>query len=164
MKTLNIHYFILCSMLVLSLASCGFQLKQSTSLPASFGPVSIQGISKFNPFYRTVRNALRQSSVNIVESTAASHTIHISSSRERKVLSVNTAGKVSEYELIQRLKYRVTRADGSTLTSPTTLSRSSYYTASTTEVLGNATEEVDIYKRLEEQLVNQMLDQIVVAF
>jgi len=164
MKTLKIHYYILYSMLVLSLASCGFQLKPSTSLPASFGPVSIQGISKFNPFYRTVHNALRQSSVNIVESTAASHTIYVSSSRERKVLSVNTAGKVSEYELIQRLKYRVTRADGTTLTGPTTLSRSSYYTASTTEVLGNATEEVDIYKRLEEQLVNQMLDQIAVAF
>jgi LPS-assembly lipoprotein len=164
MKTLKIHYYILYSLLALSLASCGFQLKQSSSLPVSFGPVSIHGIGKFSPFYRTVRNALRQSSINIVDGTSANHSIHISPSRERKVLSVNTAGKVSEYELIQHLNYRVTRPDGSMLIEPTKLSRSSYYTASRTEVLGNATEEVDIYIRLEEQLVNQMFEQISVAF
>lgn len=167
MKRLIIHHYILYTLLLLfvsgSLASCGFQLKQRTALPASFGPVSIQGIGKYSSFYRTVRSALRQSSISIVESTAASHSIHITPSRDRKVLSVNTAGKVSEYELIQRLNYRVTSASGTTLIEPTTLSRSSYYTVSSTEILGDSTEENDVYQRLEDDLVNQMFDQISAA-
>ncbi len=165
MKTLKIHHFIIYTLLALLLSSCGFQLKQSSTLPAAFGPVSISGVGKFSSFYRTVRNALRQSSINIVqESTAANHSIYLSPSRERKVLSVNAAGKVSEYELIQRLTYSVTAADRSTLIEPVTLSRSSYYTVSADQVLGDTTEENEVYQRLEEQLINQMFDQISVAF
>ena len=167
MKKLNFHHYIFYALLTLSLAgslaSCGFQLKQSSPLPASFGPVSIQGVGKFSSFYKTVRNALRQSSIIIVEASAANHTLDISPVRERKVLSVNAAGKVSEYELISRLKYRVTSSGGSALIEPTTLSRSSYYTVSTNEILGDSTEENDVYQRLEEQLVNQMFDQISAA-
>ena len=167
MKRHKFHHYLFYALLAFSLtsslASCGFQLKQRTSLPASFGPVSIQGVSTFSPFYRAVRSALRQSSINIVEDTAASHFIHISPSRERKVLSVNTAGKVSEYELIQRLNYRVTSSNGTTLIAPTRLARSSYYTVSSTEVLGDSLEENEVYKRLAEDLINQMFDQISAA-
>jgi len=44
--------------------------------------------------------------------------------------------------------------------TPVTLSRSSYYTVSGTEILGDSAEEDDVYSRLEEQLINQMLEQI----
>ena len=167
MKLLKIRQYIFYSLLTLfltsSLASCGFQLKQSAALPASFGPVSVEGISKFSSFYKTVRNALRQSSIKIVDSTAASHQLQIQPSRQRKVLSVNSAGKVSEYELIQRVKFQVTSAQGTTLIAPTTLSRSTFYTTSNTEVLGDINEESDIYQRLEEQLVDQVFNRISAA-
>jgi LPS-assembly lipoprotein len=162
MKSSTLRHFILFALLAVSLAGCGFQLKQSSTLPASFGPVSIDGISKFSTFYKTVRNTLRQSSIKIVEAGESNHTIHITPSRERKVLSVNTRGKVSEYELIQRVTYRVT-STGSTLVAPTTLSRTTFYTVSNSEVLSDTTEEEDIYDRLEQQLVNQMFDQISAA-
>jgi len=158
-----IFYALLALMLTSLLAGCGFQLKQRSALPASFGPVSIQGVSTFSSLYRALRSALRQSSINIVEDTAASHSIHIKPSRERKVLSVNAAGKVSEYELIQRLNYHVTSSSGTMLIDSTRLSRSSYYTVSSTEVLGDSTEENEVYKRLEEDLINQMFDQISAA-
>ncbi len=167
MKRHKIHHYLFYALLALSLtsslASCGFQLKQRTTLPASFGPVSIQGVGKFSSFYRAVRSALRQSSISIVEDTSASHSIKISPSRERKVLSVNAAGKVSEYELIQRLNYSVTSSNGTPLIAPTRLSRSSYYTVSSTEVLGDSTEENEVYNRLEEDLISQMFDQISAA-
>ena len=164
MKRFKIHQFIFYALLALllssTLASCGFQLKQSANLPSSFGPVSIKGIGRFSSIYRTVRSVLRQSSIDIIDETAANHTIHIKPSRDRKVLAVNSAGKVSEYELIQRLDYRVTSSSGHTVITPVTLSRSSYYTVSGTEILGDSAEEDDVYSRLEEQLINQMLEQI----
>ena len=167
MKTLKIHHYIFYSLLALSvissLSGCGFQLKQSPPLPASFGPVSIQEVGKFSSFYKAVRDALRQSSINIVEDTKARHTLIIRTSRERKVLAVNTEGKVSEYELIQRVNYSVISSSGTTLITPTRLSRSTYYTVSNTEILGDATQEIDIYQRLEQQLVDQMFKQISVA-
>jgi LPS-assembly lipoprotein len=164
MKTHNIHHFPFYLLLVISLASCGFQLKQSASLPTSFGPVSVDGISKFSSFYKSLRNALRQSSINIVDQAAASHSIKLNPSREKKVLSVDAGGKVSEYELILRLTYQVS-SDGDTVkTHSRTISTSTFYSVSNTEVLGDSKVEEDIFKRLEERLVDQMIKQISTSY
>jgi len=45
MKNIHISLILL---LAVTLASCGFQLKQSAAIPASFGPVSIAGINQYS--------------------------------------------------------------------------------------------------------------------
>lgn len=155
--------FLLLLLLSIILAGCGFQLRQSATLPASFGPVKISGIDQYSTVYRSLRNALSQSSIRIVSDSSAQHEITINPSQERKVLSVNAAGKVSEYELIQRIRYQVSGSDGKTVVPSTNLTFSTYYRVSGSEILGDDREEADLFQRLEERLINQMLDQISAA-
>lgn len=142
------------------LSACGFQLKQSASLPASFGPVSVEGLDRYSSIYRTLRNALKQSDIEISEDSTANHRLLVTASRERKVLAVTAAGKASEYELIQSLVYRVVTANGEDLIETRTLSSSAYYTTSTSEVLNDTKQETDIFQRLEQRLIDQMFNQI----
>jgi LPS-assembly lipoprotein len=152
---------LLTSSLVLSTVSCGFKLRQAASLPANFGPVQIQGIGKLSAFYKSVRNALRQNSIDITDDGSANHTIVISNyRRDRKVLSVGADGKVSEYELISSASYQVLDSSGQSLYPSENFSVSRYYTVSTNETLSDDLEEADLYERMEQSLVNQIFRHI----
>ena len=152
---------LITSLLIFSLVSCGFQLRQAASLPASFGPVSIQGVGKLSNFYKSIRNALKQSSIDIVEDGSANNIIAIKNyNRDRKVLSVGSDGKVSEYELISTASYQVIDNTGQALYPAETFSVSRYYTVSSNATLSDDLEEADIYERMEQSLVNQIFRHI----
>lgn len=159
-KSLTGTNFYLVFLLLLSatLASCGFHLKQSPAIPANFGPVNISGISEYSSLYKIIRNALRQSDIEIVNDDSANYTIAISNLKnERHVLSVDNAGKVAEYELIKTLTFRTLDRDGSEVTDPQTISTNrAYSVSSNSETVGESLEEADVYLRMEEALVDRM--------
>ena len=157
----QISTLLLALTLLASISSCGFQLRQAASLPASFGPVSIQGVGKLSGFYKSMRNALRQNSINIVQDGSANHTIVINNyRRDRKVLSVGADGKVSEYELISTASYQLLDSSGQVLYPAESFSVSRYYTVSSNETLSDDLEEADIYERMEQSLVDQIFRHI----
>lgn len=156
---IRINFYLgLLLLLSITLASCGFHLKQSAAIPTGFGPVSIAGISEYSSLYKIIRNALRQSDIQIVNDDTANHTVVISNLKnERHVLSVNSAGKVSEYELIKTLTFRVLDRNGRDITDPQTISTNrAYSVSSNTETVGESLEEADIYLSMEEALVDRM--------
>ena len=156
-------FFILSLALNLGLTGCGFQLKESAAIPAGFGPVKVQGISDYSSLYKSVRNTLRQSSIQIAEDETASHTLVIQQvNNERRVLSVNSAGKVAEYELIKTLAFRVLDANGNEVIEEQRISSNQSYSVSSTDTLANNLEEEDISQRMEASLVDRMFRFIAV--
>ena len=139
-KYFHLGFWLLLS---LTLASCGFHLKQTAAIPAGFGPVSVSGISEHSSLYKSIRNTLRQSDISITGTDSANHTIAVSNVRhERRVLSVDSAGKVAEYELIKSLTYRVLDRSGSEITEPQSIStNSSYSVSSNNDAIGESLEE-----------------------
>ena len=159
---LKTSLLVLMLIFTLSLAGCGFQLKQSADLPNSFGPVAITGLSPYSSMNRMIRNNLRQSSIEFVsDKTAANHTIAISNNREeRRVLSVASSGKVGEYELIKVLSFPVYNNTGDKVIDTQTLSANRFYTVSGSDVLEDDREEADIKQQMEADLVDRMFRQI----
>ena len=153
MKNIHISLILL---LAVTLASCGFQLKQSAAIPASFGPVSIAGINQYSDLYKTIKTALKQSDIQISES--GNHHISISNvTKDRRVLSVDTFGKVAEYELFKSFSFSVSDNAGNKVIESQTLATQVSYTVSSTDILAKNQEEDDLNRRMEEKLVDQML-------
>ena len=150
-------HFLVFFLLSLSLAGCGFHLKENAAIPASFGPVNIKGISSYSSLYRIVRNALRQSSIQIVEDDTAAHSLVIRIAKdERRVLSVDETGKVSEYELIKTLAFRVLDRNGNEVIEEQQISLNTSYSVSSDDTLAKNLEEEDVRRRMDEYLVDRM--------
>jgi len=149
-------FFLL--LLTVMLSGCGFQLKQSPQLPAGFGPASIEGVNQFSDLYKAIARKLKQSSIQLAtEKNLANNRIVIRKVENKKrVLSVGTDIKVSEYELTKSLRFMVLDMTGNQVIEPQTISTSSSYSVSSTDVLGKGLEENDIHRRMEENLVDRM--------
>lgn len=143
--------------LALLLSACGFQLRQSAPMPASFGPVAISGTDEFSTFHQVIRRNLRQLDIPLAsQGSSANHRIKVRLKSKRRVLSVGGSGKVSEYELTKTLNFNVLDAAGNEVIESQTLSASKAYTVDRNDVLGDTIEEDDVKLRLEEDLVDRM--------
>ena len=148
---------ILTLALNLGLTGCGFQLKESAAIPPGFGPVKVQGVNEYSSLYKAVKNTLRQSSIQIAADETARHTLLIQQvNNERRVLSVDSAGKVAEYELIKTLAFRVLDSNGNEVVEEQRISSNQSYSVSSTDTLANNLEEEDIIRRMEASLVERM--------
>ncbi len=149
--------FLLSLLLTVSVIGCGFHLKQSASIAASFGPVSIEGTGTQSDLYRAMRNILKQSDIQITGADAAANRIVISNEKnERKVLSVGSNGKVSEYELIKSLAFSVIKADGTRSIEAQNLAVNRFYSVNDTDVLSEDFEERDLRRLMDEELADRM--------
>ena len=156
-RSLHIH-FIALLLSVLLLSGCGFHLKQTAALPASYGPVSIEGVDQYSDLYKFIKSGLRQSDISLADADAAASSRLQASliKNERRVLSVGSSGKVAEYELIQTLRFQLLAADGSAITEPQTFTSNRSYNVSSTDVLGNDLEEAEIRTNMQKDLVERM--------
>lgn len=140
----------------LVISGCGFQLKQSAAIPASFGPASISGTDKHSTLYKAIKNVLKQSGISLTE-TAARHKIIINQvTNDRRVLSVRTTGKASEYDLTKTLIFSVIDSLGNIIIDAHKLTTNRSYTVTNTDVLGSGLEEDDLKIRMERDLVDRM--------
>jgi len=105
LNTLAYKYCLITS-LALALGACGFQLRGELQFADHLSPVYLQSDKSVD-----LRNALRtQLRVNNIElsresETAASKLIIEEVARSRHVLSVDSRGRASEYEVRYRLRY-----------------------------------------------------------
>lgn len=130
------------ALLLLSLSGCGFHLRGTVDYPPAMKTTYIEG-SLTSVMVRDLRLSLEASGARVVNSAdAAGATLHIlSETFDRRVLSVQSNAQVSEYELIYRVQYSVTRADGAQLLAPQDIQVSRDYRYDPNQVLGSTSEE-----------------------
>lgn len=145
--------------LLMAIAGCGFQLRGAVPLPDSLKLMYIQGINIQQGLGLELKRGLKQNGIQVVndyEKNSAVLTI-LENKFERRVLSVGSNAKVSEYELYSLLTFKVTDGEGKIIVEPQDLEAIRDYQFDQTQVLSSDVEEASLREELNQQLVQSLL-------
>ncbi|MBI1194815.1 MAG: hypothetical protein GC138_03080 [Gammaproteobacteria bacterium] len=150
----RLFVLVLCG---LFLSGCGFHLRGSQLGVQSLPPLYIKGedLKGVDVIYRV----MRQAGVSVVgRGEEGALVLHlISEKRERRVLSVNTAGKVQEYELHYEVVFAVEDKDGKVLMPEQRISLIRDFDYSGDDVLAKESEAEDLYRAMLEEAAGQII-------
>lgn len=151
---------ILCLFIAL-LAGCGFHLRGQVALP--YSTLHISGPSATS-VSNSLKRVLRSSGVRLVDrqEDAELTLVILSDVREKSILSLSAAGRAQEYELRQRLSYRIITAGEPDLPAGEILSQRSI-SFNDAQVLAKESEENLLYRDMENDVVQQLLRRLQAA-
>jgi LPS-assembly lipoprotein len=81
----------------------------------------------------------------------------LAESREKAILSLNSAGRVREYSLYYKFSFRVRDQTGKILLAPTTITLKRDVSFNESQVLSKESEEASLYRDMQSDLVQQIL-------
>lgn len=145
------------------LAACGFQLRGNYALP--FKTMSIS-LSPSTPLYALLkRNVEAASPTRIVDDVkdAEGTLIVLSDQSEKSILSLNSAGRAREYELVRTFRFKVSGQNGAEYIPPSQIVIRRDMTYSDELVLSKDAEEVLIWRDIQNDLVQQLLRRLSAA-
>ncbi len=148
------------TVLALALAAtsgCGFKLRGPIELPPPLEVTYIQG-SPQNELVRELRRGLENVGARVTQERAeASAVLRLLKERfDRRVLSVGSTGKVTEYELTYQVRFDVLDAEGESLMEDQTLNLVRGYLNDESQVIGKADEEGLIREEMRRDAVRLM--------
>lgn len=141
--------------LMLAVSACGFHLRGDVKLAPQLARVHIQGGDVYDPLVRDLTRALTAAGSTVVTGAGEATAILqvLKNSGDRRVLSVQTTGKVQEYELYQLFEFRVRDAAGRELLEPQRLELTRDYLFDANDVLGKSAEEEVLRRDMRRDLV-----------
>jgi len=157
---------VLVVLLLTALQGCGFQLRGAADLPPSINPLFLSGVGEYDPLRKDLRQMLDGSGVQITaDQSKAGAILKVSKqNQDRRVLSVDSRGKVVEYEIHQTLEFELLDAGGAQLMVSQSVGAQRAYENSETGVLGKDQEEKllrrDLRLDLVRRIVNRMQEQL----
>jgi LPS-assembly lipoprotein len=154
--------FALAGLILAFLAACGFHLRGQASLP--FETLYIPGADPLAVELR--RNVIAASKTRLAETAERAQAVlgFTTQAREKVILTFTSTGKVNEYRFRYRVGFRVTDPKGAQVFLPTTeilLTRDMAY--SDAQVLAKETEEAQLYRDMQTDMVQQILRRLVTA-
>ncbi len=147
--------------LALILAGCGFHLRGQATLPYSTlfvsGPTGIS-------LTRSLTRVLKSSGVKLVElqQDAEVGLIILSDTREKSILSLSGAGRAQEYELRERVSFRIVTAKEPDLPASEIVTQRTI-SFNDAQVLAKESEEALLYRDMENDTVQQLLRRLQAA-
>lgn len=156
MRRLHIRHSILSAVLCLSLSACGFQLRETTELPAQYQQVGLSGVSFDQDFGRVLKDAFTDARSQLVTAGKLPAQLRISNLDEgERVASYDSELSVRQYLLYLLFDYEIV-VDGKTrVTQRIRLDKTMNYDADF--VLGKQEEEDQIRKSLREDAARLIL-------
>ena len=144
---------------LLTLAGCGFQLRGTATVPEHLKTMYIQGIDLQQDLGRELKRGLQGNDVLVLDSYQQGSAILtvLDNTFERRVLSVGSDAKVSEYDLYRSLTYKITDENGQVLSADQKLIAQRDYQFDQDKVLASEQEEAELRKQLNQQLVQSVL-------
>jgi LPS-assembly lipoprotein len=151
--------------LSVTLAGCGFQLRGSVALPEEMSVTYIRSNNPYGSLVNDFADALRTHHVKVTENRSEATAVLdiIDDEQKKNVLSVNSSGKVLEYQLQQTIQFDVKTIDNLPLLEPQRVSMTRDYLYSNTDVLSKEREEVVVRRSLQRELVGLAMLRITVA-
>ena len=144
---------ILMFLSLFALSACGFQLRGSASLP--FDSVYVEGGQDIAvDLQRAIRPTATKVAANAQEAQAVLQIL--SESREKRILGLNNAGRVSEFRLLYRVSFKVTLKAGSELLSPQQIELRRDITFNDNQTLAKESEEALLYRDMQADAVQQI--------
>lgn len=149
--------------LAMLMAACGFHLRGPRPLP--FQTLHL-GVSAYSELGADLRRQIRANGGTTLTEKAADAEVAVqvlSEGREKIILSLDTAGKVREYELRQRFAFRVVARDGREVLPATTLVVRREMSFNDGQVLAKEQEEVMLYREMQNDVADQVLRRLAAA-
>ena len=146
--------------LSLGLAACGFQLRGVANFP--FESINVAGTSPL--LNELQRNIAAGSNAKVVLKADEAQAVFalIGEAREKVILSLNTQGRVREYQLRYRVNFRVHDGKGGEFIAPSViiLRRDISFND---QVLAKEAEEGLLYREMQSDMVQQLIRRMQAA-
>lgn len=142
------------------LSACGFQLRGSNGQAALPFKTIYLGIPDTSPLGSELKRNIRASGDTLIvtDPKAAEVTLDVLSElREKAVLSLNTQGRVREYTLYYKLRFRVRDDKNKELIAPTEIVLKRDISFNESAVMAKENEEALLYRDMQSDLVQQLL-------
>ena len=149
--------------LTVLLSACGFHLRGSNgSFMLPFATMYI-GLPETSPLAIDLKRYIRAiGSTEVVDTKDGADAIldvltDPERNRTKTILSLNSNGRVSEYQLGYSINFRVLDKAGNQLLAPTTISLNRPITFNESQVLAKETEEAQLYRDMRNDMVQQIM-------
>jgi LPS-assembly lipoprotein len=143
-----------------TLSACGFHLRGSGGRDAlPFSTVYI-GFPDTSPLGTELKRYLRAGGdTTVVSDRKAAEAIvePLAESREKIILTLNSQGRVREYSLLYKFRFRVVEANNKELLPPTEIMLRRDITFNESQVMAKEREEEMLYRDMQSDLVQQIL-------
>jgi LPS-assembly lipoprotein len=152
----------LAAVLAALLAACGFQLRGTTDLPFEtlYVPAATSGIA-----LDLKRHIQSGSDTRVVDDPQAAEAQlqFAGETRSKEILALNSAGRVQEYRLYYRVRFRVADAKGGEYVPYSTITLQRDITYDESVALAKETEEQLMFRDMQSDMVRQILRRIATA-
>lgn len=147
---------ILLMLLALLLGACGFQLRGSAPMPFETLYMEAGGAAVGGELQRAIREG---SQARLVASPPEAEAVLqlFGEQREKRILSLSSSGKVSEYMLLYRISFRLRDRSGVEWAPAQTLELRRDFTFSDAQVLAKEQEEILLFREMQSDAVRQLM-------
>lgn len=152
-RTFTQWFFVLAMLL---LGGCGFHLRGAPDLPFQSIYLDLPETSSLNT---ELRRNLRAGGTIVTSNPKDAEAILtvLADQREKKILTLNTFGRVREYALHQNFRFTVKDSQGATLVPPTDIALKREITYNEQQELSKQAEETLIYREMQSDIVQRIL-------
>ena len=154
---------ILTALLLLLPAACGFQLRGAFSLPFQTLYIAQPETSELRAAIKRQVEAATATRVVDDAKQAEAGLLVVADDKSKDILSLSSAGKVREYQLIRSLSFRVVDPKGQDLLAPATIRVTREITFDDTRVLAKESEEALLRRDMQNDIVQQLLRRLAAA-
>ena len=145
----------------LALAACGFKLRGQQTFPFDTISVPVNSPLGFE-LQRNIAAANEQTKLVANAADADAVLSIMGEAQEKVILSLNTQGRVREYQLRYRVVFRVSSSKGIDLVPPTSLLLTRDITFND-QVLAKETEEAQLFREMRSDVVQQIIRRLAAA-
>ena len=145
--------------IALVLTACGFHLRGQLPLPQSVDVLYVEG--ERSEFKSRLQELLTQAGASVVSSASAAKVIIVLDevSTKREVNTIDGRGKSNSYDLVSRVNYRLVDSSGRVIRSKS-LKESTIYDYDPVQQLEAESEERELRKEMEQELLFRLLQQL----
>ncbi|MFZ6688042.1 LPS assembly lipoprotein LptE [Undibacterium sp. SXout11W] len=163
------HFFsrhqtwLLMIVVLMSLSACGFKLRGPVSFPFRAIYVAIPDSS---PLGGDLRRQIRANGTTEVMATAEGAQVIMDvllETKEKQILSLNSQGRVREYNLLYNFSFRLRNAEGKEYLEPVKMQLRRTITFNESTVLAKESEETALYRDMQNDLVQQVMRRLSVV-
>jgi LPS-assembly lipoprotein len=156
---------LLTGWVTLSLPGCGFHLRGSVRMPEIMDVTYLKGVDAYSEFGTSLVNALIASDVRVTDDPEeAGAVLRFTKNRyTRRVLSVNSAGKVQEYDVRYDVEFGLSDAQGNIVVPLQSLHLSRSYLFDPEDVLAKEREDEQIRRVLRDDMIRLIMHRLSAA-
>ena len=144
---------ILVLLCLFGLSACGFQLRGNASLP--FESIYVEG---GQDIAIDLQRAIRPTTTKVTENAKDAQAVLqvLSEAREKRILTLSSAGRVNEFRLLYRVNFKVIDKAGLELLSPQQIELRRDITFNDSQTLAKESEETLLYRDMQTDAVQQI--------